>query len=133
MNPHVIQWLAIVICAVASSLPAYASFSHRPQIRIGVLQHDTKVWQTRIEPGTDINLEWDGSVHALPSWLQLYPGFGIRPELGYTGNFGGARTEEVYAAIGFDLLPSPSWELRVSGGFAAHEANSIETIRIVWH
>lgn len=107
-----------MVFAASLSLPAYAR--NTQEIRIGVLQHDTKVVQNRIEPGTDLNLEWIGPVYSLPDMFQLYPGFGIRPVFGYTGNFGGARTEEVYAAMGFDLLPSDTYEFRVSLGLAAH-------------
>lgn len=111
----------VIVAGVGFILPAYADVSNAQQIRIGVLQHDTPIGQNRIEPGTDLNVEWIGPTYQLPDSLQPYTGFGIRPVLGYTGNFGGARTEEVYGAMGFDLLPSQTYEFLLSLGLSAHD------------
>jgi len=116
---RLVAGFAIMLC-LACGLGLWAHAASAQELRIGVLQHDTEIGQQRTEPGTDINLEWVGPVYSLPPAMQLYPGFGLHPEVGYSGNFGGARTEEIYAAMGFDLLPGKSWELRVSLGLAAH-------------
>lgn len=118
-NSGYLDWFVAAVLAVALGLSAQVA--NAQEIRIGVLQHDTPIGQDRIESGTDLNFEWIGRVYPLPESVQLYPGFGIRPIIGYSGNFGGARTEEVYAAMGFDLLPSDTYELRISLGVAAHD------------
>lgn len=118
-----ISALPSIVLFVAGTLPAHATHIHTGQeFRIGVLQHDTTFMNTRHESGTDINLEWIGPLFSFPQALQLYQGFGLRPEFGYTGNFGltGARTQEIYTAMGFDLLPFDNREFRLSLGFAAH-------------
>src|SRR5699024_5073161 len=118
---QLVAWLLVAACATGLALPAHASPDSMQQIRFGVLQHDTPFGQDRNESRTDLNFEWIGPVYQLPESLQFYDGFGIRPVFGYTGNFGGARTEELYAAMGFDLLPSHTYEFRVSLGLAVHD------------
>lgn len=114
-----LSWVLILLAATAliiSSINAYAG----QQIRIGALRHDISLFgSTRIESGTDLNLEWRGSKVPLPDSIQHWVAF--RPFVGFSGRFSSHSTDEIYAGGAFDAFPDSPYVFNLGLGLAIHD------------